>query len=190
MTLRSGYSNNYSYFQKECAAVCFTRAADHIFGELSTHPEAIFIPLLLWLFTSEHLYPQGESWSTPGENSLTLFTLLSAMQILLIWEEVADLSNMIIAASSIPRQPGWVFWAFSFHSWNSLGAHKYTLGNKSNCPRCTTEPLFDGGNVLVLYVPCNYKCAYIISMKCKLCLVSMFHLTYNSLVKEKKESTF
>lgn len=33
----------------------------------------------------------------PGENNLTLFTLLSAMQILLICEELVDLSNMIIA---------------------------------------------------------------------------------------------
>lgn len=36
VTLRSGYSNNTSYFQKESAPVCFTGAADHIIGELST----------------------------------------------------------------------------------------------------------------------------------------------------------
>lgn len=38
VTLRSGYSNNSSYFQRGSAAVCFTRAAHHITGELSTHP--------------------------------------------------------------------------------------------------------------------------------------------------------
>lgn len=36
VTLRSGYSNNSSYFQKASAPVCFTGAADHIIGELST----------------------------------------------------------------------------------------------------------------------------------------------------------
>lgn len=93
--------------------------------QLSLYPEAIFIPPLLWLFTSEHLYPQGESWSMPGENSLTLFALLSAMQILLIWEELADLSNMIIA----PPSPltAWLrfFWLFlQLFSHSSAETHK------------------------------------------------------------------
>lgn len=38
VTLRTGYSNNSSYFQKDSATVCFLGAADHITGELSTLP--------------------------------------------------------------------------------------------------------------------------------------------------------
>lgn len=46
------------------------------------HPEAVFIPPLVWLCTSKNIGAQRESWRTPGENTLTSFTLLCAMQII------------------------------------------------------------------------------------------------------------
>lgn len=104
VTLRSWYSNNSSYFQKESAPVCFTGGSrPHYWWAFNSSCTLKLFSFLhffdfLHLSTSTHM---GESWSMPGENSLTLFTLLSAMQILLIWEVLADLSNMIIAPPSI-----------------------------------------------------------------------------------------
>lgn len=94
VTLRSGYSNNSLNFQKKgnCSRPHYWWA----FNSFCT------LGLFSFRHSSDFFYlcPQGASWSIPGENSLTLFTLLSAMQILLIWEALADLSNMIIVPLS------------------------------------------------------------------------------------------
>lgn len=97
LSLRRGYSNDASYFHKESAPVCFTTL-------LVSSPRALelfsFLHYSDFFLTFEHQYSRGDSWSTPGEHNLTLFTLLSAMQILLIWEELVDLSDKIIAPPS------------------------------------------------------------------------------------------
>lgn len=126
VTLRSGFSYNSLFLSKgESAPDCFKGAAGHFIGTLST-------PAVPWshfpsstLLTPLHLSTwshRGESWSTPAENNLTLSTLLTAMQILLIWVELADLSDMIIAPSC-PLTALLKFWAIftascSFLRWD------------------------------------------------------------------------
>jgi len=109
VTLRSGCSNKLFISSRGKYGCLFQRQTTlSVSFQLAPYPGAIYIPPLLWLLTSEHLCPQGESWSVPGENSSTLFTLLGAMQILLIWKEQADLSNMIIGAPN-PLAARWSF---------------------------------------------------------------------------------
>lgn len=175
VTLRSGYSNNSSYFQKEKWRLFVSRGQQTtllVSFQLFPCPRAIFIPPLLWLSTSEHLYPQGESWSVPGENGLTLFTLLSTMQILLIWEELADLSNMIIAPPSPLTARLSVCWLF-FSQQSSAETQEVAASKRWGLSQTAHNAVL--WQTCVIPVGLLQLHAYFIRVKRRLGLVIMFH---------------